>query len=83
MKYYLYISAPKVEMLFPQIPPTFLQGASAELKVNLGLLSTTIKGTQPENFESLSLRVAAVSKYLQAHAEVSTRPGSILPVAFK
>jgi hypothetical protein len=72
MKYYLYISAPKVEMLFPQIPPKFLQGASAELTVNLGLVSTTVKGTQPESFESLSPQVAAVSKYLHAHAEVGT-----------
>jgi hypothetical protein len=72
MKYYIYISVPKVEMLFPQIPAALLQGVSTEWKVNLGLVSTTLKGAPLKPIEGLSAQLAAVSNYLHAHGEVGT-----------
>jgi hypothetical protein len=65
LKYYVYISATKVNMLYPQIPPAFLRGAEAELKINLGVISTTVKGRGPEEATELPARVAAVQSYLR------------------
>ncbi|MFL6546991.1 MAG: DUF7019 family protein [Candidatus Udaeobacter sp.] len=43
MKYYLYISGTKVDMLYPQLPPAFLRGAEADFKINLGIVSSGVK----------------------------------------
>jgi hypothetical protein len=72
LKYYVYISATKVEMLYSQIPADFLKGAEAELKVNLGVISTSVKGRGPEEAKELSARVAAVGSYIRDHDEVGT-----------
>jgi len=54
LKYYVYISATKVGMLYPQIPADFLRGAEAELKINLGVISTSVKSRGPEEAKELS-----------------------------
>src|SRR4051794_14745891 len=72
LRYYVYISATKVEMLYSQVPPAFLKGAEAELKVNLGIISTSLKGRGPEEARELPARVAAVSSYLRDQNEVGT-----------
>jgi hypothetical protein len=65
VKYYVYLSATKVNMLYPQIPPAFLRGAEAELKINLGVISTSVKGRGPETATELPVQVAAVQSYLR------------------
>ena len=72
LKYYVYISGTKVEMLYSQIPPAFLKGAEAEFKINLGVISTSLKGRGPEEARELPARVAAVSSYLRDQSEVGT-----------
>ena len=44
-KYYLYIPSTKVENLLPQIPPKFVKSFEAEIKVNTGILSATVRKT--------------------------------------
>jgi hypothetical protein len=70
IKYYLYISETKVEMLFAQIPRTFLSGLSAELKVNLGLLSTTLK--QDADQETKFAKLTAVVRFLEENEPLGT-----------
>jgi len=72
LKYYVYISATKVNMLYPQIPPAFLRGAEAELKINLGVISTSVKGRGPEEATELPARVAAVQSYLRKENAVGS-----------
>jgi hypothetical protein len=43
MKYFIYISTLKVNMLFDQIPPQLKKRIAAELKIDLGVFSTTVK----------------------------------------
>lgn len=72
MKYYIYISVTKVNMLYPQIPPAFLKGAEAEMKINLGVISTTIKGRGPDAMAELPAQVAAVASYLKGEHAVGS-----------
>ncbi len=72
LRYYVYISTTKVDMLFPQIPAAFLKGAEAELKINLGVVSTSIKGKGPEDAKELAARVGVVEAYLKDQEDVGT-----------
>ncbi|MBD2054566.1 hypothetical protein H6F88_00725 [Oculatella sp. FACHB-28] len=72
MKYYIYISRTKVDMLYAQLPPEFLKGISAELTINVGVLSGTLKGTPNENDGSLPQRLHAVSQYINRHEDTGT-----------
>jgi hypothetical protein len=70
VKYYVYVSESKVEMLFSQIPRTFLSGLAAELKVNLGILTTTLK--QDADPETKFARLTAVVRYLEQNESIGT-----------
>ena len=72
LRYYVYLSATKVDMMYPQIPPVFLKGAEAELKVNLGVISTRLKAHGPEEAKELPLRMSAVESYLRNQKQVGT-----------
>lgn len=43
MKYYVYVSDTKLDMLYPQIPQGFLKKISAELGINLPFVSLSLK----------------------------------------
>src|ERR1700730_5580390 len=72
MKYYLYTSATKVEMLYPQIPPDFLKSLSAELSFNIGVVATKLKAEATEKSDNLFSKVEIVSKYIKQSERVGT-----------
>jgi hypothetical protein len=72
VKYYVYISASKVGMLYPQIPSSFLKGAEAELKVNIGVISTGIKARGPEDVKELPAQIPAIESYLRNQKQIGT-----------
>jgi len=72
LKYYVYISETKVSMLYPQIPSAFLSTAEAELKVNLGVVSTGLKSRSPEQTKELAGRVGVLAAYLRKHEKIGT-----------
>src|SRR5258706_10233934 len=72
MKYYIYISKTKIEMLYPQIPPSVLKGKEAEVKIDLGIVSTSFKGGKTEADGELVTKLAAVTQYIQSHEEVGS-----------
>lgn len=74
LRYYIYISETKVNMLYPQIPPAFLATAEAEFRVNLGVVSTSLKSRSPEQAKELAGRVGILAAYLRKHEKVGT-PG--------
>lgn len=67
LNFYIYLSQAKVDMLFPQVPESFLKGAEVDLKINLGIASASVKGKGPETAMELSRRAAIVSEYIRSH----------------
>jgi hypothetical protein len=70
LKYYLYVSDAKVDMMFSQIPQHLLSGIAQEMKVNLGFLSATAKRVATEHTRYQKLKV--VLNYLWRNASVGT-----------
>ncbi|BBO76211.1 hypothetical protein DSCW_36280 [Desulfosarcina widdelii] len=70
VKYYLYVSNTKVEMLFDQIPREILSGIAGELKINVGVLSTTLKKVADP--ETLYAKTKAVVRCIEKHENVGT-----------
>jgi hypothetical protein len=80
LKYYVYISDAKVDMLYPQIPKGRLRRLASELSINLKLLaaeiSTTVKNDQSQETRYSKLRL--IVKYIEKEAHVGTvdHPGT-------
>lgn len=70
MKYYLYISDAKVDMLFDQIEPKLLESISGNLKIDLKLLSATLSKEVAQKTKINKL--AVVCKYLQTQNMLGT-----------
>ena len=70
MKYYSYISNSKLDMLFPQIPRTFLEDIAGELSVNFGLLKATLKDKALT--ENRLSKLDAVVKYIEKNSTFGT-----------
>ena len=72
LKYYVYISRTKVDMLYPQIPPDALAAAEAEVKLSLGVISTGFRKRRPEPSRELAARASVVAAYIRKHEDVGT-----------
>jgi Family of unknown function (DUF7019) len=68
IKYYLYISDTKVDMLSAQIPKNILNKISADLNINLGVFNVTLKENQSE--QTRFDKVNVVSNYINKHLDV-------------
>lgn len=57
MRYYIYVSTAKVDMLYEQIPPKLLQRLVVEAKVDLKVLSVSVQSarTDASRYERLDL----------------------------
>ena len=71
-KYYLYISSTKVENLLPQIPPKFVKSFEAEIKVNTGIFSATVRGKPASEQPELSAQVGLLSAYLESKEQIGS-----------
>jgi hypothetical protein len=77
LRYYLYISDSKLDMLFEQIDHGVLKRISAEVKVDLKLASVTLKRAEnPVPARTAKLRV--VERFINTHHTVGTvqQPGA-------
>ncbi len=72
LRFYVYISETKVGMMYPQVPPSFLKGAEAEVKVNIGVLSSGLKARGPEDAKEIPRQVSAIESYLRDQNEVGS-----------
>src|SRR5207302_1787459 len=71
LRYYLYISDSKLDMLYEQIEPRALRHLSAELKVDLKVASVILKhADNPERTRAAKLRI--VERFLDRHHQVGT-----------
>lgn len=68
MKYYIYRSASKIDMLWEQLSSKEVEKYSGELKVNLGVLSAGIKSEQTD--KNLHGKLEVVLKHLKAGGQI-------------
>jgi hypothetical protein len=70
MKYFVYVSDAKVDMLFAQIPRKISERISAELKISLKVISVTLRpGTAPDTRYA---KLAVLDAYLREHEPVGS-----------
>lgn len=79
MKYYIYISDAKVDMLFPQIPHEAKKKVAKELKIDFKIFGASRK-TEIEVEENRITRLEAVVAYLSEFGEVGSvdEPGKYI-----
>lgn len=70
LKYYVYISDAKVDMLFAQIPAKLRNRIAADLKVDLKIISASITSRASE--ETRYSRTALVDDFLRKHTDLGT-----------
>jgi hypothetical protein len=70
MKYYIYISDAKVDMLYSQIPQKLKSNLAAELKIDLKVLSASVKREKSEETRYSKLQI--VIDYIEEHMAVGT-----------
>jgi hypothetical protein len=75
MKYYVYISDTKVDMLYSQIPKKIRDKIAVELGINLGMFSVTVKGKENQEKTPLETRIEKlelVVRYIEDNMDVGT-----------
>jgi hypothetical protein len=70
LKNYIYYSFSKIEMLWPQLPPTFLKGAKAKTTLNLGILKSELEASTSD--PSTEEKLQSIIGYLEKEAEIGT-----------
>jgi len=70
LKYYIYISDTKVDMLYAQIPKDLLSRIAAELEINLGIIKTKLSEDVPE--ETRYSKLSIVLEYFQRYISVGS-----------
>ena len=71
MKYYVYISDSKVEMLFPQVPNATKQKVATEYKLDFKVFSASRKEDSTSRDDRIC-RLEAVVDYIREHENVGT-----------
>src|SRR5262245_61901519 len=69
-RFYVYVSATKIDMLRPQVPSTVEEKLAAELKIDLKIVSATLK--ERSNAESLYHALRVVETYLDREGLIGT-----------
>src|SRR5436309_3024639 len=74
MKYYIYISDTKLDMLYPQIPKALLKRIASELSINLKLLGAeaNIVAKNDQSNETRYSKVKIVTEYIEKHLDVGS-----------
>lgn len=70
LKYFVYVSDTKVDMLYGQIPRGLKRKIAAELKIELHFFGTSIKSRDPE--ETRYSKLSVVTDYLEKHADIGS-----------
>ena len=70
MKYYIYVSKTKIDMLYPQIPQGIKSKIAAELSIDLKLLKASLKREDPK--DTLYSKLKIVVDYIENHMDVGS-----------
>lgn len=71
MKYYVYVSDAKVDMLLPQIPQTLKKKIATEFKIDLKILGAS-RRTEVEEADNRFTRLEAVCNYIREYGNVGS-----------
>ena len=71
MKYYVYVSDAKIEMLCSQIPRSIREQIAAELKIDLKLISVSLKERKVTQ-ETRYSKAGLVAAYIEGHERLGT-----------
>jgi hypothetical protein len=74
MQYYLYLSQPKIEVLYSQVPRSIVKQAAIEFGIKVGWFSTNLKTDKPD--VTLAIKAAAVTKFVCGHENVTKADGN-------
>jgi len=74
MKYYIYISDTKVDMLYPQIPPPLLKKIASSLSIDIKVFGSGITVSAKGNQTELTRysKVQIVSEYIEKYLDVGS-----------
>lgn len=72
IKYYLYISETKIDMLFPQVSHSFLTEVAAKFKIDLGLITANLDTSDPRFKGMLYAKTNIVTQYIRSYGDVGT-----------
>lgn len=74
MKYYIYISDMKIEMLYPQIPQSLLKKIASNLSIDLKLFGAevSVASKSSSSDETRYAKVRIVSEYIEKHLDVGS-----------
>ncbi|WBL42368.1 SAVMC3_10250 family protein [Algoriphagus halophytocola] len=72
LKYYVYISDTKVNMLYSQIPAKFLEKVQGDVRLNFGFLSGTLKKEKKSEENDVIKKLGSVNNYILQHESVGT-----------
>lgn len=72
VRFYSYLSKVKVDMLYPQIPRSFLRPLQIEVTARTGLLDATLKRGESPVAEDVAVRLAIVEAYLTKNEKVGS-----------
>jgi hypothetical protein len=65
LRYYVYISQTKLEILTPQIPARFLRSVEAEIKINAAVLTAGVKKSISDPSPELAAKAGVLGDYLE------------------
>jgi hypothetical protein len=71
VKYYIYVSDSKVDMLFPQVPHEIKKKIATEWKIDLKILSASRK-SETEAEENRVVRLEAVTSFIQEYGNIGS-----------
>ncbi|MEU6578309.1 SAVMC3_10250 family protein [Streptomyces sp. NPDC046805] len=65
LRYYVYISQTKLEILIPQIPARLLRSLEAEIKINVSVFAAGVKKTASAPSPELAAKAGVLGNYLE------------------
>jgi hypothetical protein len=71
MKYYIYVSDTKLEMLYGQIPPSLKSQIATEIKIDLKIVSTSFSDKERQSSESKYSKLKVLTDYIEKHVGVN------------
>lgn len=70
MKYYIYVSKSKIDMIYPQIPKNFFKAVDKKVEINLNVLKVSFGEKSID--ETMYSRLTAVIEYLDSMGKIGT-----------
>ncbi|RMG24826.1 MAG: hypothetical protein D6732_23220 [Methanobacteriota archaeon] len=71
MKYYVYVSDTKLDMLYEQIPPSLKSQIATEIKIDFKIISTSFSDKERQSLGTKYSKLKVLTDYIERHVGVS------------